>query len=133
VLAAVCLLVLVQAALLVGLGGAWIADLLRGASQLPGATVFLVLFALGIAAALIFAVRALWHGRRWGRAPVITWQLLLAVMAIGWLGAEVAFWAALVLASTVVVVVGLLLPAVLAATSARAHQPDGGASGTRVA
>jgi len=127
-LAAVCLVVLVQGALLLGLGVAWVTDLMRGASQLPGATAFLVLFALGIAAVLIAGARGLWRGRRWARSPVMTWQLLLVVMAIGWLGAEPTVWAMAVLASALVVAVGLLLPPVVAATSGRARMPDGGGS-----
>lgn len=127
-LAAVCLVVLVQAALLIGLGLAWITDLVDGASRLPGATAFLALSALGVAAALIAGARGLWRGRRWARSPVITWQLLLVVLAIGWLGAEPTVWAAAVLASAVVVAVGLLVPPVVAATSGRARMPDGGGS-----
>ena len=119
VLVVACLLVLVQAAALVGLGVAWATDLLRGTSQLPGAAVFLVLFAVGIAAVLVAGVRGLWRGRRWARSPVITWQLLLVVMAIGWLTADPAGWAVAVLASALAVGVGLLLPRVIAATSAR--------------
>lgn len=125
-LAAVCLVVLVQAALLLGLGVAWGVDLVRGASRLPGATAFLVVFALGVAAALAASARGLWRGRRWARSPVMTWQLLLAVMAIGWLGAEPTVWAAAVLASAVVVAGGLLLPPVVAATSGRTATPDTG-------
>ncbi|HEY5516093.1 MAG TPA: hypothetical protein VIK12_07795 [Pengzhenrongella sp.] len=125
VLAVVCLAVLVQASLLIGLGIAWVTDLLRGASQVPGATVFLVLFAVGAAAVLIAAVRGLWRGRRWGRSPVITWQLLLVVMGIGWLRAEPSVWAVAVLASAVVAGVGLFVPRVVAATAGRGPVPVG--------
>ena len=125
-LAVLCLVILVQAAVLVGLGGAWLKDLVTGASQLPGATVFLVAFALGIAALLIAAARALWNGRRWARSPVLTWQLLLIAMSVGWLRTEPTGWAIAVLASAVVVGVGLLLPPVIAATSGRPARPDDG-------
>ena len=125
-LAGVCLVVVVQAAVLAGLAIAWAADLVRGRSEVPGATVFLVLFALGVAAVLVAGARGLWHGRRWARSPVMTWQLLLGVMAIGWLTAEPAAWAMAVLASALVVAVGLLLPAVVAATSDRTPRPGGG-------
>jgi len=126
VLAALCLVVLVQAAVLVGLGGAWVRDLVSGASEIPGATLFLIAFALGIAALLIASARALWSGRRWARSPVITWQILLIAMSIGWLGVERTGWAMVVLASALLVTVGLLLPSVLAATAGRASVPDGG-------
>ncbi|NMR19153.1 hypothetical protein HIR71_02775 [Cellulomonas fimi] len=126
-LAAVALLVIVQAAALVGLGIAWLVDLVRGAAELPAATVFLVVFALGVAAVLVGGIRSLWRGNRWARSPVITWQLLLAVMAIGWLGVEPSIWAALVLVSTVVVVIGLLLPSVVAHT-VHGREREGGVS-----
>lgn len=113
---AVCALVLLQAGLLVGLAGAWAVDLARGASRLPAATVFLVLFALGVATVLALAARGLWAGRRWGRSPVMTWQVLLVAMAVGWLGSDPAPWTVAVLLSAIAVGVGLMLPPVVAAT-----------------
>ena len=118
-LVALCALVLLQAGLLVGLGAAWGAGLVRGASRMPAATVFLVLFALGVAAVLVLCVRGLWRGRRWARSPVMTWEVLLVVLAVGWLGSDPAAWAVGVLASAVLVGVGLLLPPVVAATMDR--------------
>ena len=126
VLAALCLIVLVQAAVLIGLGSAWVRDLLSGTSEMSGATLFLIAFALGIAALLIASARALWRGRRWARSPVVTWQILLIAMSIGWLGVERTGWAVAVLASALLVMVGLLLPAVVAATGGRASAADGG-------
>jgi hypothetical protein len=123
-----CALVLVQAGLLVGLAGAWLLDLVRGASTLPAAVVFLVLFALGLAAVLVLGVRGLWSGRRWARSPVMTWQVLLVVLSIGWLGVEVALWAVGVLLSALVVAVVLMLPSVVAVTSDRPGIPQGPAS-----
>ena len=111
-----CVLVLLQAGALVGLAVAWTADLVRGASALPAATVFLALFALGVAAVLVLAARGLWAGRRWARSPVMTWQVLLVVMAIGWLGSDPPWWVVLVLLSALLVGVALHVPAVVAAT-----------------
>jgi hypothetical protein len=118
-LVVVCALVLLQAGLLVGLAVAWVVGLVRGGSQLPGATVFLVLFAAGVAAVLALAARGLWAGRRWARSPVMTWQVLLVVMSAGWLGVETALWTVGVLVSALVVAAGLLLPAVVAVTAER--------------
>jgi hypothetical protein len=112
-------LVLLQAGLLVGLGSAWVVALVRGESRLPGAAVFLALFALGVAAVLVLAVRALWSGRRWARSPIMTWQVLLVVLSVGWLGVEPALWAVGVLVGALVVGVGLLLPSVVAVTAER--------------
>jgi len=115
----VCVLVVLQAGLLVGLGSVWAVDLVRGRSQLPAATAFLVLFALGVAVVLVLGVRGLWAGRRWARSPIMTWQVLLVVMSVGWLGVEPALWAVGVLVSAVVVGVGLVLPSVVAVTAER--------------
>jgi len=112
----VCLLVLVEAAAFVGLAIAWVVDLVRGVSELPAATVFLAVFGLGVAALLVASARGLWNGRRWARSPVMTWQILLVVLTVGWLGVEVSAWALLVLAGAVLVGVCLLLPSVVAAT-----------------
>jgi hypothetical protein len=118
-LALLCTLVVVQAGVLVGLASAWVVGLLRGESQVPGATVFLVLFALGVAAVLALGVRGLWSGRRWARSPVMTWQVLLVVLSVGWLGVETAPWAIGVLVAALVVGVCLLLPSVVAVTAER--------------
>lgn len=113
----VCLLVLVEALAFAGLAVAWLVDLVRNGAELPGAVVFLVVFCLGIAALLGFSARGLWNGRRWARSPVITWQVLLVVLALGWLGVEVTAWAVAVVLVALVVGVGLLLPSVVAATA----------------
>jgi hypothetical protein len=116
VLAVLCVLVVLEAGALVGMAVVWLTELVRGESQLPGATVFLVVFAVGVAAVLVLAARGLWAGRRWARSPVMTWQVLLVVMAVGWLGADPAWWIVAVLVSALLVGVGLLLPPVVAAT-----------------
>jgi len=105
-LVVVCVLVLLEAALLVGVGIAFGTELVRGAT-VPGAGAFLLAFMLGVAAVLVASSRGLWQGRRWSRSPVLTWQLLLVVLAIGWLGVESTWWAGLVLVVAVVVGVGL--------------------------
>jgi hypothetical protein len=111
-----CALVLLQAGLAVGLAAAWAVDVLRGESRLPGASVFLALFAVGVALVLAGCVRGLWRGRRWARSPVMTWEILLVVMSFGWLGSDPAPWVVGVLASAVLAGVALLLPPVVAAT-----------------
>lgn len=123
-LVVVCLLVLVEAAALAGLAAAFVVDLARGA-ELPGPTAFLAVFLLTVAAVLVLAARALAHGRRWARSPVLTWQLLLLVMAVGWFSAEPSPWAAGVVVVALMVGVGLLLPTVVAATTAPRTPPPG--------
>jgi hypothetical protein len=125
----VCLLVLLEATLLVGVGIAFGVELVRGAS-VPGAAVFLLVFMLGVAAVLIASARGLWQGRRWSRSPVLTGQLLLIVLALGWLGVEPTWWASLVLVVAVVVGTGLVLPSVVAATTGTVRWAEDGSPGT---
>ncbi|NUU16220.1 hypothetical protein HP550_03020 [Cellulomonas humilata] len=120
----VCLLLTLEAAAFLGLGVAWIADVVRGTATMAGASLFLAAFGIGIALLLLLAARGLWRGRRWARSPVIMWQILLVVLAVGWLGAEPTVWAALVLVVAVAVGVGLLLPAVVAVTARRQDAPE---------
>lgn len=115
-LRAVCLLVLVEAVAFAVLGAAFLVELVRGRSVLAGASLFLVAFALGVAAVLAAAARGLWRGRRWARSPVMTWQIMLVVLALGWFGVEPTWWSAVVVAVAVLVGAGLLLPTVVAAT-----------------
>ncbi len=128
-LVVVCLLTLLEAAAAVGLAVAWGADLVRGISVRPAATVFLIVFGLAIAFVLAASARGLWRGRRWARSPVMTWQIMLVVLSVGWLGVESTVWAWGVLVTAVVVGVGLLLPAVVAVTTATREDANG-ASGT---
>jgi hypothetical protein len=115
----VCLLVVLEAAAFLGLGVAWTADVVRGAATMPGASLFLAAFGVGIALLLVLAARGLWRGRRWARSPVIMWQILLVVLAVGWLGAEPTAWAVVVLVVALAIGVGLLLPPVVAVTARR--------------
>lgn len=76
-------------------------------------TVFLLLFAL----LLLAGAHALWNGRRWGRGPVITWQLIQAAIALSAAGSAPGWMISVAVGVAVVVVVGLLLPTSVAATS----------------
>jgi hypothetical protein len=109
-------LVLAQALVLVVAGVAMLVALVRG-SEMPGPVVFLVVMALGVAALLAGAGRALLRGHRWARSPVMTWQILLVVLSFGWIGSEAGPWAVGVLVVAVVVGVGLQLPPVVAWTT----------------
>ncbi|WP_315098065.1 hypothetical protein [uncultured Cellulomonas sp.] len=118
-LIAVCLLVTVEAAAFLGLGIAWVADVVRGAASMPAASLFLAAFGCGIALLLLLAARGLLRGRGWARSPVIMWQILLVVLAVGWLRAEPSVWAAAVLVVAVLIGVGLMIPSVVAVTARR--------------
>ncbi|HYQ76485.1 hypothetical protein [Cellulomonas sp.] len=116
-------LVLLQALAVAVIAGALVVALVRGTSM-PGPVVFLVLLAAGIATVLGGAGRALLQGHRWGRAPVMTVQILLVVLAVGWLGVEVAVWSVAVLALAVVVGGLLVTPTVVAWTTVGAGRED---------
>jgi len=106
----------VEALALVVAGACALVDLVRGGRA--GADLFLAAFAWGLAALLLAAGRGLLDGRRWARSPAVTWQLFQGVVAVTWLrsAAHPAPVALLVLA--VVVVAGLVTPAVVARTTA---------------
>ena len=92
-----------------------------GAEQVTIVTLAVVL--LGLAALVGVAGWGLWQGRRWGRGPVVTWQLLLiAVGASGLGGAE--WWTTLLpIVISLLVLLGVLAPASRAATDRRGR-PD---------
>lgn len=76
-----------EAVLLGVAAGAVLAELVGGGSASAAVSVFLGLFFLGVAAALVAAARSLWAGRRGGRAPVVTWQILQGLVGITLLSA----------------------------------------------
>lgn len=94
-----------EAVALVVLAGWGVVQLATGLQTAVGVVVFLVLFALAVAAALVASARALWEGRRTGRAPVATWQLLQGATALAFLQATASpvAWAVLVLSAVVFV------------------------------
>lgn len=116
-------LVLLQALAVAVIAVALVVALVRGTSM-PGPVVFLTLLAAGVAAVLGGAGRALLRGHRWGRSPVMTVQILLVVLAVGWLGVEVAVWSVVVLALAVVVGALLVTPPVVAWTTGIAGRED---------
>lgn len=116
--------VVLEAVVLVVLGiGVVVASVLdRGDMLGTNAGVLVVLVLIG--GFLLLAARALWQGKRWGRGPVITWQLLQFFVAVTSWG-SLEWWALIpALVLPVVVTVCLLLPASLAST-AQHGRPDG--------
>jgi hypothetical protein len=123
VLVAVVGAVALEAGLLLGVTVFYAARLLgQGAAEAGAATATSLLSAL-VGAFLLLCARGLWQGRRWARAPVVTWQLLQLTVALPaatgprwWLGAG------LVLLS-VVAAGGLFVPSVVRQTTGRAEPP----------
>lgn len=94
-------------ALLLVAWAAWsVVSLVRGTPN-PGGAAFVGVFALGAAAVLVLAGRACARGRRGGRAPVITWQLLQVAVALTLVQAG-SPWGWFLLAPAVVVTVLLV-------------------------
>lgn len=111
---AVEVLLLVAAAVLVGL------ELVRGASNSVAVSVFLILFCLGLGCLLVASCRALWAGRRGGRAPVVVWQIMQGLVGVSLLTAG-ATWGVLagvgLLAVAVAVLLAVMSRGVVEATS----------------
>lgn len=79
--------------------------------------VALAVFMLLFVGLLVLGIHALWLGRRWGRGPVLTWQLIQAAIAFSVIGIGPPWAVYPTIVASVVVGVGLLLPASVAATS----------------
>ncbi|WP_143427050.1 hypothetical protein [Georgenia soli] len=112
-------LVLVEALVLVGMAVVLVTDVVRGVAPDVFSALALAVFFVGFAAMLAGSVRALWRGQRWGRGPVITWQVLQAASALTLTGVQTALVVLAVLVAAAAVA-GVLWP------SARDY-----ASGTR--
>lgn len=101
-----------------------VVSLIRDPSAPVATSVALAVAVLAFALLLVVGINALWHGRRWGRGPVLTWQLIQGAAAIGSINIAPPWGVYPVLASSVLVVVGLLLPSSVAATSLPASAPE---------
>jgi hypothetical protein len=101
-----------------------VADVLRGGVEQVGTTLAVAGFLAGLGCLLAAAGRALARGRRWGRGPALTWQLLQGAIGVTQVPTSPAVGAALV-ATAALVVAGLLAPSSLAATSASGTDPRG--------
>lgn len=117
-LATVLVVLVLEGLALIAVAGLAVRGLVAGQAQSVGLTVGVVVLALGVATLLGAAARALAAGRRWGRAPALTWQLLQLAVAVPGVrsGSQPLVPTALLVAS-VVVLVGLFLPAVVRHTS----------------
>lgn len=101
-----------------GLGG------LLGAASLEQVTIVtLAVVLLGLALLVGAAGWGLWQGKRWGRGPVVTWQLLLLAVGVSGLGGQ-EWWATVIpIVMSLVIIAGVLAPSSRAATD-RGGRPD---------
>ena len=109
-LAAALLAVVLEAAALLGMAVAFLLDVVRGLVVDVSTTVAMAVFFVGLALLLLVGARALWRRRRWGRGPVITWQLLQAFVAVATAGALPIYLVALFVLVAAGVVAGVLWP-----------------------
>ncbi|MEE6280105.1 hypothetical protein [Georgenia sunbinii] len=116
-MAVALLLVLVELGAVVALAVGMIVEAVGGTAQTPGSTVVLAVIFLLLTVLLALACRALWLGQRWGRGPVITWQLLLLAIGVSQSATLVGWLVALLVVLPVVVAVGLLVPPSVAWTA----------------
>jgi hypothetical protein len=98
-LAAVAVVVLVQA--------------LSGPSADLGLGVALAVLALAFGAGLVLCARGLWAGRRWARAPVVTWQLLQVAAVASGIGGDFGGPATGLVILSAIAVIGVLTPSVV--------------------
>lgn len=105
---------LLEVAAIVVSAGLLAAELVAGRAVQPGPTLATTVFAVLLAALLGAAASAVWAGRRWGRGPVITWQVLQGAVALSQVGSP--WLVAALVGTSVVVLVGMLAPASVAWT-----------------
>ncbi|WP_156251881.1 hypothetical protein [Pseudactinotalea terrae] len=103
-----------------------IASTVRAGFDNAAVAIALSVFMLLFVGLLVLGIHALWLGRRWGRGPVLTWQLIQAAIAFSVIGKAPGWALYPMIVASIVVGVGLLLPASVAATS----RSSGSSSGT---
>lgn len=103
-----------------------IASTVRAGFDNAAVAIALAVFMLLFVGLLVLGIHALWLGRRWGRGPVLTWQLIQAAIAFSVIGKAPGWALYPMIVASIVVGVGLLLPASVAATS----RSSGSSSGT---
>lgn len=110
-----------EALLLLGIAVYYLAGLLDGAATDTAGAAVTGALAVLVGAFLLLCARQLLLGRRWARAPVLTWQLLQAFVAAPTIGGERAWIGWPLLVASLVVLVGLFVPAVMRATTTTAE------------
>lgn len=114
--------VALEAGLLVGVAVFYVVGLAAGRATdavVAGTTAGLALL---LAGALGLFARGLWARRRWARAPIITWNVLVALSVTSSGAVRTPLGAALAVLA-VLVVAGLLAPTVTRATGGTADPP----------
>ncbi|HEX5534915.1 MAG TPA: hypothetical protein VFX33_14340 [Actinomycetales bacterium] len=122
-LRAVVAAVLLEALVLVGVAVFFVVEIFVAQPADAVAAAVIAVLALLLGGFLGLCARALWRGNRWGRSPVITWQLLMVLGVVPSLMGERWYVAAPLLALCLVAGGGLLLPAVVKETTRSGEPP----------
>lgn len=104
------LLLLVEVGALLALTVGMLLEVVRGQSTGGAVTAVLAAMFIGLCAVLVAAGRALYRRHRWGRGPVVTWQLLLLATAVSQADGLEWWVVALLVAFPVAVTAGILVP-----------------------
>ncbi|MFD1716897.1 hypothetical protein [Georgenia deserti] len=117
--------VLAEALVLVAAAATFLAGAVAAGigAQGVGRAVPLAVLLVGFAALLGGAARAQWRGMRWGRGPVITWQLLQVVVAVALAPGLSPMLVATVVLLSAAVATGVLWPS-SRAYAATTRSPD---------
>ena len=122
-LLAVVVLVALEATLLLGVAAVYVARTVLRVAEEPNVALVTAALAVVIGGFLGFAVLGLWRGRRWARAPVVTWQLLQLAVSAQALSGAIEWGGAAVVVVSLVVLAALFTPAVVRATASTADPP----------
>ncbi|UNX53924.1 hypothetical protein MF406_13235 [Georgenia sp. TF02-10] len=115
--------VLLEAGALLGMAVTFVVDVLRGATSEAGTALAMAVFFAGFALLLAGAGRALWRRRRWGRGPVLTWQLLQGASVLA-MAPLLPGWLVVVLVAAAAVAIGGTLWPSSRAWADRTSAPD---------
>jgi len=117
----------VEAAAMIGVVVLYLVELVLGRAADARGAVATTVLAVFVGAGLVLAARGLLAGRRWARAPILTWQLVqVLAVALPLLGGGGALPRAVGAALVVLGVVaggGLFAPSVVAATTDQEAPP----------
>ncbi|WGW10837.1 hypothetical protein LWF01_12010 [Saxibacter everestensis] len=109
-------IVALEAGAMLGAAGWLMYSLVTAPTTSVSSAIALFVLVLVLGVGLLFVARALWQGLRWPRAAAIVWQLLVASVAIPTMtGGQPGLGIALLIPG-IVVVAGLFVPSVAAAT-----------------
>jgi hypothetical protein len=114
--------VALEAGLLLGVAGYYVAGVTRRAATDAGAALGAAALIAGLGGFLLVCGWALWQGRRWARGPVMTWQLL-QILALATTGGVRTWWGWAVATLAAAIGAGLVMPPVVRATTTGRAEP----------